>query len=117
MINIRLLVSGDLGSGSATLEVNQNKQKRRLLITATHDLHLNLGDSVKCLVGTAVAMINPGTQARTYILTTTPPLLNDGKHVTMLVLNAETTRLIQRGSISVTEDIGTVLRATSAVSR
>lgn len=102
------MVSKNMGAGCATIDVRTNNRTRRMLITGTQELDLNLGDSIKCVLGTAAAYINPGSPAGAYILTSTLPLQNNGKYVKELVLDANTTRSIDRGSIHVTDDIGNI---------
>lgn len=111
------MVSKNLGAGCATVDVRTKNRTQRMLIAGTTELDLNMGDSIKCILGTTVAYINPGTPAGAYILTSMLPLQNDGKYVTELVLNEHTTRYIHRGKISVAEDMGNTSRTTGLVVR
>jgi hypothetical protein len=104
-------------AGVVTLDVTTGSRTKRLNLVTAHDLHLNMGDTIKCISGGAVAMIDPGTSAGAYILTARLPLQNTGKYVTLLRINAETTRRISRGNIHVAEDIGNINHAVTATSR
>ena len=120
MITVRILVIGTSelkGSKAATIDIKQGSRTNRMVVTSTVDLHLAIGDSIACVFGSAVAMINPGSLSGAYILTTTPPPENNGKYLTVLKIDAETVRHIHRGSIIVSDDISTILTATTAVTR
>jgi hypothetical protein len=117
MIKIRLMVSKNMGAGCATIDVRTGNRTQRMMVTGTKDLSLNMGDSIKCVLGAAAAYINPGSPAGAYILTSTLPLQNNGKYVKELVIDANTTRAIHRGSIEVAEDIGNVQMGGTATIR
>jgi len=94
------------------LELHTNGATRRTVIAGTQNLSMNIGDSIKCVSGMAIVMINPGTGAGAYILCTKLPTPNNGKYLTELEITDELTKVINRGKISVVEDIGTILTAT-----
>ena len=107
------IVQGTDAQGIATLDVRTGNRTQRMVVTGTQTFHMNIGDSIKCISGTAVAYINPGTAAGAYILTPKPPLNTNGKYVTLLNITLETTRDIHRGSIHSVEDIGNINRGTA----
>lgn len=89
----------------------------KLVITSQRDLIVNMGDTIRCLAGGGVAMMNPGTGAGAYILGTKVPNAADPKYVTSLVINEKMFRNIPRGEISSLPDIGTQMTATGATTR
>ncbi len=122
MTTVRILVpkQGTPGidtTGVVTLDVTTGRRTQRINLLSAHDFHLSMGDSIKCISGTAVAMIDPGTSAGAFILTTRPPLQNDGKYVTLLQINVHTTRRISRGSVQVMDDMGNINHAVTSTTR
>lgn len=121
MITVRILVSSNpdnKASSTATIDVRKRGSVQRHNVTSSMDLRLEMGDAIKCIYGMAVALINPGSPAGAYFLTPNPPPNGDGKYVTVLTINAETTRDRHRGgTIVISEDIGNVMRATSDTTR
>src|SRR5690606_7241859 len=117
MVKVRLMVSKSMGAGCATVDVRTNNRTQRMMITATQELDLNIGDPIKCHSGMAAAYINPGSPAGAYILTPNPPLQNNGKYLKELVITDKITLAIPRGSIEVEEDIGNINRSTGLVVR
>lgn len=107
------------GTGAVIiLEISRNGgAPQRLVVARTQNISLEMGDRIKCVSGLAIVMINPGTGAGVFILCPQLPPNADWKYRTELEINEETTRVISRGQIKFTNDIGTILRATSAVSR
>jgi hypothetical protein len=107
------------GRGLVTiLDLTTNgEETRRIVVSRTQDIPMNLGDSIKCVSGMAVVLINPGTGAGAYFLCTHPPTPNNGKYLTELEINEETTRIISRGKIVMTNDVGSIMRATGATIR
>lgn len=97
-------------SGVAILEIHSvGGAARRFTIAKSQDLKLNFGDTIKCVSGKAAVMINPGTPAGTFLL--------DPKTCPELEINDETTKILQRGKVSVGEDIGNTTRGTGATTR
>lgn len=92
---------------------------KRLIISRTQDLDLSIGDTIKCLSGMALVMINPGTPAGAFILCPQIPFGSDfnSKYRTELQINTETTRIVHRGEIEVSKDIGNIIRSTGATTR
>lgn len=120
MVKVRILVSSkpdNKATSTATIDVKKSGKVQRYNVTSPMDLQLEMGDQIKCIFGTAVALINPGSPAGAYFLTPNPPPNSDGKSLTVLTIDAKTTREIHRGSISVAPDIGNVIRATSDTTR
>lgn len=122
MIKVLIMVSKEIAKGTdapgvAILDVRTGKRTQRLVVTGRQEIHMNIGDSIKCISGTAVAYINPGSPAGAYILTPKPPLNNNGKYKTLLNITLETTRDIHRGSIHSVEDIGNIQLGGTATSR
>ena len=89
----------------------------QLTAARPQDLKLQYGDTLKCVSGTAAVLINPGTSAGMFILCKTLPPNADWKTRTELEINDETTKIIHRGRISVTNDIGNTSRSTGATTR
>lgn len=101
-----------------SLQIISHGQTRTANINSNRDLMLNMGDTIRCLSGEAVALVNPGTMAGAYILKTKAPIPTDGKTVSILTLDAYTTRPRHRsGTISVAPDIGNIMRATGHTTR
>jgi hypothetical protein len=76
-----------------------------------------MGDSIACVSGEAFAMINPGSQSGGYMLKPKAPVPADGKTVSTLHLNPQTTMPIQRGHISAGADIGTIMTSGGSFTR
>lgn len=119
MAIVRILPTeqGNLNSKMVTVDVMRKGKSERMVITAQRDLNMNMGESIRCISGKAVAMINPGTQAGAYVLTSQLHYGADSKHVTTLTISPDTLKIVPRGEIKAAEDIGTVMTATAAVSR
>ena len=92
---------------------------KRLVISRTQDLVLNIGDTIKCLSGMALVTINPGTPAGVFILCPQIPFGEDfhSKYRTEIQINTETTKIVHRGEIKVSKDIGNIMRSTGATTR
>ena len=117
MITVRILVGMNKGTKGVTLDVRKSGFVVRMVFTKTEDLQLEMGDAIKCVVGNAFAMINPGTAAGGYVLTTTPTPTANGKELTVLRINEETVRSISRGSIQFSSDIGATNTSAEAATR
>ncbi len=117
MITVRILASMDNGNKGVTLDVRKSGFVTRMVFMKTEDLQLEMGDAIKCVVGKAFAMINPGTAAGGFVLTTTPSPAANGKEVTLLRINEDTVRSISRGSIQVSSDIGATNTSAEAATR
>ena len=89
----------------------------QLTTARPQDLKLTYGDTLKCVSGKAAVLINPGTPSGIFILCPRLPPNADWKIRTELEINDETTKTVHRGKISLTDDIGTILRGTGAVTR
>lgn len=87
----------------------------QLRTSQTQDLKLQFGDRLKCVSGSAVVLINPGTSAGAFILSSKLPAQHDAKERTELEINEETTRIVHRGQITFARDIGNTSRGTKSV--
>ena len=92
-------------------------EARRLTISQTQILKLNYGDRIRCVSGSVVVLINPGTPAGTFVLYPNLPSCVSWNHRTELEMNDETTKHIHRGKIGVADDIGAVNRAAGGFTR
>lgn len=112
---VRILSIGPGGQtgGNVTLDIITNGHSRREVIINRKDLMLNMGDTIVCIAGEAYAMINPGSPAGGYILKPQLPFPPDGKTVTVLTLDINTTAPTHRGSITHAPDIGNLHRGTA----
>ncbi len=119
MAIVRILPQAEGGSPSKiiTIDVVRRGKTERLVITAQRDLIVDFGDSIRCISGTAVAMMNPGTRAGAFILTTKVPRGQEYKYRTDLEISGKTLCVIERGEIVTGQDIGTVMTATAAATR
>jgi hypothetical protein len=73
IVRILPIEEGNLRAKIVTIDVMQNGRSERLTVSMVKDLTLKMGVLIRCVSGSAVAMINPGTQAGAFILTTNPP--------------------------------------------
>jgi hypothetical protein len=119
MAIVRILpqAEGNSTSKIITIDVVRSGKTERLIVTAQRDLIVDFGDSIRCVAGTGVALMNPGTRAGAFILTTKIPFGGDYKYRTNLEISAKTLRVIERGEIVTDGDIGTVMTATAAATR
>lgn len=94
------------GSGECVvLELHPaNGAARRLTIARPQDLKLEYGVKIKAIVGKAVAMINPGTQAGAFILDAQAPPADFPKTRVELEITDELTKYINRGKITFDEN-------------
>ena len=106
------------GTGIVILEIHPaSGAARRMSIAKQQDLKLGYGDKIVSIAGKAGVLINPGSPAGIFILCPHVPPNSDWKVRTELEINDETTKAINRGSISVTQDIGNISRGTGGATR
>lgn len=114
----RVLPNGERANKIVVLDVRTAAGNEWQLKTAQpQNLKLQYGDRLRCVSGSAVVLINPGTRAGAFILKPQLPAKPDWKERVELVINDETTRAIARGQIVVSADIGTTQTATGATTR
>ena len=103
---------------AAVLDIypNAGGEPRRLAVGKTQTLKLNYGDRIKCISGTLVVLVNPGTQAGAFRLFPNSPACVNWNDRTDLEMNDDTTKHRHRGKISVTGDIGNISRITGSSS-
>lgn len=119
MATVRILpqVEGNSPAKTITIDVIRRGKTERLIITSPRDLIVDFGDSIRCIAGTGVALMNPGTPAGAFILTTKVPYGQEYKCRTNLEISGKTLCIIERGEIVTDSDIGTVMTATAAATR
>lgn len=96
--------------GVAILEIHSKGEARRLTISRSQDYKLEHGDTIKSISGKIAVMINPGTGAGMFVLLPQVTAGSDWKFRTELVIDDESTKIISRGTPTVSGDIGNVSR-------
>jgi len=81
---------------------------RQLVLAKPYRVNLSFGDRIKCVSGAAAVLVNPSTQAGAFILTQQIPYGAAWNHRTEIELNDETTKILHRGKVSTTGDIGSI---------
>lgn len=108
-------IGGKQGTGKFVIlhifRKSTGQTTEKMIFTTPQDITLSFGDKIMCVEGMAAVLINPGSPAGAYIVCPQVPVFtaDAGKYRVVLEINEETTRKRRRGSISVEEDIGSVL--------
>ncbi len=100
------------------IEVVTNRgSSKQIIISRSQDLILEMGYKIKCISGQAAVWIKPATNAGIYIISEMSPIPLMSKYPSEIEINDFTTRIIDRGHVQVTEDIGNISKHAGGCTR